>query len=77
MIFRCKKSFPRPKKQNLINKVLPIADINMPRSCLRLIICFLGQENDLGSKEIIFMSTQNELSDVNKTYIVIGDVQKF
>ena len=46
-------------------------------SCLRLIICFfLGQENDFHEKKNP-PSFQNELSDINKTYIDIGNSQKF
>ena len=47
------------------------------RSCLRLIICFWGTRKKFFTTENKFSSPKNELSNVSKTYIDIGNVQKF
>ena len=38
---------------------------------------FLGTRNDFLQLKINFLSPQNELSDINKTYIDIGNGQMF
>ena len=46
------------------------------RSCLCLIIRFVGTKNFFSEVKIIFSSPQNKLSGVNKPYINIGNGQK-
>ena len=46
--------------------------------CLHLIIHFMGINKGFSEvKKSVFLSAQNKLSGVNKTYIDIGNGQKF
>lgn len=57
---------------------MTITDIDTYRSGLRLIIRFLGgQENYFLLVTIFFSSPQNKISGVNKIYIDMGNWQKF
>ena len=57
---------------------MTITDIDTYRSGLRLIIRFLGgQENYFLLVTIFFSSPQNIISGVNKIYIDMGNWQKF